>query len=802
MSEDTFLNKIFSITSERRPEVMDDHQVWHLLLDAVFNFAVLIAFFSFFFIAYKLLPQRVKKAVWHFVDVNIKWYLTFVWIIGFVTYYIGSYVQGSGTFFNTVPMAIIHASGMFLGVSDISAIRSAQHDSALYMSFFDVGHILAVLGSFIFIIRQFGYFISASIRMQYEGKLCAMKNWYRKKMNTCDGQKSTGKSQKRIIKKYDELFVFWGINNASINLAKSILTERQKCKKNMHIVFVRTFDEPDKNSQTFHLGKLFDKIKMKYEEMEQLSELECFVSTSFHRLSAINLNELEPCVDPSSLDESKYYDVLKKKLEQYSLAKMIENSKTTSFFFFGNDYGRNVNATTNLLCDITVKNNDVSIYCRARKSQLTEWIEFYDLTNKEDKTRVRIIDSASIAIEELRSNLVDQPVSYVSVNNDATVSDKFESLIIGFGDIGHNALKYIYEFSAFADRDRHRSPFAIHVVDRNMNSIVGQFLLDNPSLSKYLDGKDKKHLLEFCEMDVNETVFWESLKSYIKDLNYVIIALGNDSEQMELALTLYHYAIRERSGDLNKFCIYLYRNNETYPINFSNPIKFVDKALSSSNGHIKEFGKTENAFTYDIIIKDKLTKEAKKFLEGYNKVNGEGKDWETRRMICKNDYYSMFNLKRKESQDYANAMHADTKNSLFTHAMMQSYPDFKLTRDVLYGFVKMTKTGKMESQHDKNSMHYFVPEHYDDKLVNEIFLNLAITEHLRWNASHEMLGYVGDPLSVEADQIKKTHNCLVEWDELDDVSTRSWEASWNTDYKYYDYMIFETTLSLCLDETK
>lgn len=41
---------------------------------------------------------------------------------------------------------------------------------------------------------------------------------------------------------------------------------------------------------------------------------------------------------------------------------------------------------------------------------------------------------------------------------------------------------------------------------------------------------------------------------------------------------------------------------------------------------------------------------------------------------------------------------------------------------------------------------------------------LAQMEHLRWNASHQMLGYVW---GTEKNEASSEHNCLVEWDALE-----------------------------------
>ena len=118
---------------------------------------------------------------------------------------------------------------------------------------------------------------------------------------------------------------------------------------------------------------------------------------------------------------------------------------------------------------------------------------------------------------------------------------------------------------------------------------------------------------------------------------------------------------------------------------------------------------------------------------------------------------------------------------------------------------------------------------YDNlgKHLSKMILNLAITEHLRWNASHEMLGY---KKGITTDEKRQLHNCLVDWKDLKEVSDRAcneamekvqkgefWDFELSKqlkseypnykekvkayvlylpDYKKYDFAVVETTISL------
>ena len=58
-------------------------------------------------------------------------------------------------------------------------------------------------------------------------------------------------------------------------------------------------------------------------------------------------------------------------------------------------------------------------------------------------------------------------------------------------------------------------------------------------------------------MSIHSERFWEKFSEIIHDLNYVVIAIGNDNEGMALAIDLYEYAYRYRKDCFNDFRIYL-----------------------------------------------------------------------------------------------------------------------------------------------------------------------------------------------------------------------------------------------------
>ena len=106
-------------------------------------------------------------------------------------------------------------------------------------------------------------------------------------------------------------------------------------------------------------------------------------------------------------------------------------------------------------------------------------------------------------------------------------------------------------------------------------------------------------------------------------------------------------------------------------------------------------------------------------------------------------------------QDYSNCLHKMTKRALCE-------PDDKLAVWVL----------------DVNEDANHCLE--GNTMVEEVLEHLAVCEHLRWEASHLLMGY--KPTNGKTDDLKKLHNCIKPYKELDEV------------IKHYDWLVVKNSL--------
>lgn len=404
------------------------------------------------------------------------------------------------------------------------------------------------------------------------------------------------------------------------------------------------------------------------------------------------------------------------------------------------------------------------IYCHAKKEGL---INRYDnIADVED--RVVFVDSSYLAVESLKKpNSADLlPVNYVDIAEDLETKQKlgyvnsaFNCAIIGFGETGKEALKFLYEYASFPNKKNGKAPFKCHIFDDNLTKELGEFGID---LTTLRCPESMTPEFELHQSRVGTIKFREELSRLVKELNYIVVCLGNDDLNIETALDLAEWAVIEGRDTNDKFCIAI-RQTRTSKLNQET----LDKANKAYNGCIHKFGLTEEIWRLEIINNSGLDNDAREFYESYKKLSdimnakmGWDKDptWEEREGeagIRSEDYKTRCSARRKKMQDYSNCLHKMTKRALCE-------PYDKLAVWVL----------------DVNEDANHCLE--GNTMVEEVLEHLAVCEHLRWEASHLLMGY--KPTNGKTDDLKKLHNCIKPYKELDEV------------IKHYDWLVVKNSL--------
>ena len=409
------------------------------------------------------------------------------------------------------------------------------------------------------------------------------------------------------------------------------------------------------------------------------------------------------------------------------------------------------------------------IYCHAKKEGL---INRYDnIADVED--RVRFVDSSFlsvVALKKWRDNAM-LPVKYVDVAEDTEtkrrlgyVTSEFHCAVIGFGETGKEALKFLYEFGAFPNKDNGKVPFKCHIFDNNLAKELGEFGVDLTTLRSPV-AKEPEFELHSCGVDTIE--FRTEMSKIIGKLNYVVVCLGNDNMNVETALNIVECAAIESRDTSDKFCVAI-KQAKTSKLNQDT----LDNANKAYNGCIHTFGLTKDIWTLRLISNEELDADARRFYESYSELSDKfnlSMGWEAnptwkvreKKGIRSEIYNERCKARRQKSQDYSNSLHKTTKQILCE-------PYGNLAEQILVI--------------NEDTIHCLE----DDITAKEVLEHLAVCEHLRWEASHMMMGY--KPTTGGTDDLKKLHCYIKPYDKLGDV------------IKHYDWLVVKNSLDTSAKE--
>ena len=708
------------------------------------------------FLLILILLYLVQKYTMYFNRVIDRWLpssFAVVWIVGFMVYDVGSYTGEWPSLFLNMPMAILHSLGMFMLESDVSAIHAPFHNNWIYMGLFSIIHFFAAIISSAFIIRHFGFILIAWIRMFFMTR----------------------------VKHKGNLYVFWGLNDATFFLAESI-KEFYRNQNDCHIVIVRTITGVETNDSRIGVSRFFNFLSVKNRDVTRLQKLCCYTTNSFSR--------------PAVISES--------------IARLIKNSNgDVHFFFLSNNANDNIMSVANIRQDKTLNSilgtatnasaplmtngvRSAVLHCKARYNSVHRVIE-NDFMKKH--LTVNIIDTAHISVEMLKQDIRLQPVSFVKIESDATVSTPFHALVVGFNEVGYDAVRFLYEFGAFVktgSTSQHveQSDFKCDVVDKNISELAGGFVANAPSVPLSLSFDDKvPNNAHVClhQIDPKEVYFYQCLKDWIKTLNYIVVALDEDETNISIAVRIFQYAIRYRK-DMENFRIlvrvqndkdsHIHRIAEHYNRLWRAEMQSDENkrlhqkvvyATEKVQAPITIFGEECKIYTYDYILSDSLVKLAKQFKAQYNKsvsimknTDKQDKSWDEEYMDLMHltDEYINYSptlsgiqrLRRTQRQDLENSLHVNTKIKLAKSALGEEL--FKV-----FAHHELSRKDEAIIYQWKD---YVQPK----PAVTRVLDVLAQTEHLRWNASHEILGYRQFGENDFKDEARMLHACIVPWEKL------------------------------------
>ena len=368
---------------------------------------------------------------------------------------------------------------------------------------------------------------------------------------------------------------------------------------------------------------------------------------------------------------------------------------------------------------------------------------------------IHIVDSSFLATKALRADASLYPVRLVDIAKDADgepmgyVESPFHALVCGFGESGQGALSFLYEFGSFVGKDGKASPFQCIVLDKDMDRLAAGFKAARPAL----DGKR----VQFLPCDTASARFQEILKEQIGRLNYVFISVGDDARNADLAVETLKYAFKYRSS-LDGFLIVVKLDR---PAEYRDMIRFFNDSYGGKDC-LRTIGDIDRTWTWDNISGEGYLRYAQCFQAAYATTADEPVSWEQRnariRQKSGSELSHRLEIRRKTEQDFANFFHVRVKAALCPE---------RLWKERMADDIPVQYEGK----------HYVG----QDTRAASVMDYLARLEHLRWNASHEMAGYV---YAEEKREDLMTHPDMRPYASLDERT------------RHFDWIVVKTTLNL------
>lgn len=683
---------------------------------------------------------------------HLKLYAFIVFIAGWILYMIGFNGEGSErNVFALVLRSVVASMEMFVSESELIEVEPVAKNNQLYMSLFAVTHFLAICVSASFILHILGIRAVSYLRMRI---IC----------------RNNGK----------DLFVFFDLSQESVNLAKDIFQTR-KADKNFQVIFVKTPME-ESHLERFSFSHLLSSVDNRNETIEELVDISAFLTYSRKSITI-------------GMDEREWEDTVGLK----NLRRYIRKCTGKKYFFCLSPNEENNINTAVALSKRYSDDKKYSVYCRANHDSITE--SFANLN-------LKFIDSASLAVMELKKRVEYQPVSFVKPDTKTAAATKpFRSMIIGFGETGFEVFRFLYEFSSFVGKDSKENPFHCDIIDPKAKQLENSLYLHCPGLEEKVN-KDGVHTILFHEgtIENNRNV----VKELISSVDYIVVCTDNEKENLSIGITLLNLAYKYRSNS-EKLAIFIGINDNREYKKAQEIAKFYnDCGKKDKEGNLYEFslvpfGSKKQLFTYKNIIDEDVLNKAKEFYfeyqktsnlldtkEAYKCAENKKKEWEKRREEKKQNVdkglWNKNELTQKEAQDMANAWHIQTKLYLVgacCYCKDKEYKSVAKERHAqLYGcidFVMQKLLARMEKARERDEKfkksHEFIlaqiAEYERENNVptgeySTLFENLTRCEHMRWDASNCLLGYRTFEKAKGNDKhyLQKTHACMVPYEEL------------------------------------
>ncbi|MBQ3314942.1 MAG: hypothetical protein IJG70_03170 [Kiritimatiellae bacterium] len=205
-------------------------------------------------------------------------------------------------------------------------------------------------------------------------------------------------------------------------------------------------------------------------------------------------------------------------------------------FFLGPDGQMNIAGAEAVVRRLRGKGVQVKLYVRvgaeSENDVVCKWADRWNC-GEDSRAEVIIVREDALVSRRflLRHPMLECPRISIDTNN-ATVTGDFKVLLLGFGSQGRTLLSDMICDSQYLSPDKTRTPFEVHVFDRDPSSFGAYAEMCREAVFRYN--------VKFNGVEIGTADFWQQFQAEmaICPYNRVVVCLHDDNENISVATTI------------------------------------------------------------------------------------------------------------------------------------------------------------------------------------------------------------------------------------------------------------------------
>ena len=426
------------------------------------------------------------------------------------------------------------------------------------------------------------------------------------------------------------------------------------------------------------------------------------------------------------------------------------------FFEMKNDEIQNITDATALLSEFQKIANKIS---EKRRNNLLVNNKVYLVAEKE--TSFEVINNLPKFVRVIILNRYRTPFYNVLLNKPLYNCLKngrtdFSILVVGAGKCGTEIIKACIWCTQLGTEYSTK----INVIDKNATNLKKRLKKECPELISDL------YNINFYDCDVNTSDFYELLSKYCYDANYITVATGTDDNNLNIALDLRRFYIKNSLNYDKTPLINVFIGSNEY-------LNSVQGIINNKTNNLDTFGSDEEFYNYSLVVNSDVEKLAINSSRVYEEELND-----------KSQVYSKY-YNRPEIEidsNRTNAIHLIYKLFILGYGIIKRKD--ATTEQINNSKILLKELEEIVSGEIKK-------EEYED--INRKRTQLAKIEKERWNAFYRSEGWCG----VSKDNFYyfkrkynshknlnlKQHACICPYEMLKYV-----DEFFNKDFHKYDFV--------------